>query len=405
MESKRARGEGRVFLRGKTCWIQYQDGRGRQVRKSADTENPKVAAKKLRKALGEVAADILPDNTNLRYEDLRDSLYLDYETNSRKSLRHDKNGAPYLDKISRLNDFFAGYRASDISTDLIRKYIKDQQSRELANGSINRSLSALRRAFNIARQDGRLRNVPYFPMLKEAQPRQGFFERESYETLSRCLPDYLRLPLALGYFTAMRLAEIQNLTWDQVDFLNGLISLRAGETKNDGARTIPIIPQLRALLQEQFGKRSPACPYVCFRVDRAGHSVKLKGFRKAWYSACIRAGLGKMVAKVDASGDVINATPRGPRSKPKAKMVYQGMIFHDLRRSGVRNLVRAGVSEKLARDLTGHKTSAVFFRYDISSKNDVIEAGKKLANFHDEKFRDNSGTISVPQHRVATLSN
>ncbi len=72
----------------------------------------------------------------------------------------------------------------------------------------------------------------------------------------------------------MRLVEIQNLTWDQVDFLNGLISLRVGETKNGGARTIPVVPQLRALLQEQFGKRSD-CPYVCFRMERTGQSVKL----------------------------------------------------------------------------------------------------------------------------------
>jgi hypothetical protein len=108
-----------------------------------------------------------------------------------------------------------------------------------------------------------------------------------------------------------------------------------------------------------------------------------------------------MVAKLDASGNVEHAVPRGPRSKPKAKMVYQGMIFHDLRRSGVRNLVRAGVSEKLARDISGHKTSSGFSRHDISSKNDVIEAGKKLSNFHSEKFGDNSGTISTsPQEAV-----
>jgi hypothetical protein len=81
-----------------------------------------------------------------------------------------------------------------------------------------------------------------FPMLKEATPWQGFFEHEDCETLSQCLPGYLRLPLAIGFFTAVRLGEIQNLTWDQNDFLNGLICLRAGETKNDGARTILIVP-------------------------------------------------------------------------------------------------------------------------------------------------------------------
>jgi hypothetical protein len=95
-----------------------------------------------------------------------------------------------------------------------------------------------------------------------------------------------------------------------------------------------------------------------------------------------------MVAKVDASGNAEHATPCGPRSKPEVRVVYQRMIFHDLRRSGVQNLVRAGVSKKLARDISGHKTSSVFPRYDITSKNDVIEAGKKLADFHEGKFGD-----------------
>jgi integrase len=351
-----------------------------------------------------VSADIHVDTARVMYADLRAAFFSDYQVNQRKSLRRDKEGNAYLDKVGRLDSFFDGYRASEISADLVRKFIADQQRKGLANGSINRSISALRRMFNIARQDGRLRNVPYFPMLKEAPPRQGFFEHEHCEILSRCLPDYLRLPLALGFFTAMRLAEIQNLTWDQIDFLHGLISLRAGETKNGGARTIPIVPQLRALLKVQFGKRSD-CPYVCFRVERTGQSVKLGSFRKAWYAGCIRAKLGKMVAKVDASGSAGHATPRGPRSKPKVKMVYQGMIFHDLRRSGVRNLVRAGVSEKLARDISGHRTSSVFSRYDITSKNDVIEAGKNLASFHGGMFGDNSGTIAVPHEAVAKLSN
>ncbi len=93
-----------------------------------------------------------------------------------------------------------------------------------------------------------------------------------------------------------------------------------------------------------------------------------------------------------ATGESLFATPRGPRSKPKAKMIYQGMIFHDLRRTGVRNLVRAGVSEKVARDISGHKTRSVFDRYNIVSPTDVAEAGRKLEIFHSQKVGDISGT-------------
>src|SRR4029077_3772540 len=100
----------------------------------------------------------------------------------------------------RLDGFFAGYRAAEVTTDDVRKFIIDQQAKGLSNGSVNRSLAALKRMYNLARRDGRLRNIPYIPMLKEAPPRSGFFERAQFDALYTALPKYLRLPLALGYY-------------------------------------------------------------------------------------------------------------------------------------------------------------------------------------------------------------
>jgi len=118
--------------------------------------------------------------------------------------------------------------------------------------------------YYLAKEDDKLRDVPHFPMVDEAPPRKGFFEPHEYEKLLAALPDYLRLPLAVGYLTGMREGEILGLKWDQVEFLTGTIELLAGETKSDEARTVPIIPQLRALLVERHAKRQPGCPYVCY---------------------------------------------------------------------------------------------------------------------------------------------
>jgi len=399
--AKRERGTGRLFLRGQIWWAQYYS-HGRQVRVSTEETDEKRAGKFLKRKLAEVETGTHIDARNVRYEDLRDAYFLDYETNKRKSLHRDGEGNLYLDAVKRLDDFFYGFKASQIDADIVRQFQADRQKKRLSNGSINRSVSALRRMFNLAIEDGRLNAVPYFPMLKEAAPRSGFFEREQYEKLFAALPDYLRLPLALGYYTGMRLSEVRNLRWEQVDFLHNTITLRAGETKNDQGRVIPIVRQLAGLLIGQHARRQDGCPYVCFRLDRRGRAMQIGSFRKAWQSRCIKLGFGRMEPATDANGEVLYLKARADRrnAKPRVKTVYRGLLYHDLRRSTVRNLVRAGVPEKVAMKVSGHLSRSVFDRYNISSEKDVLDAGQKLATFL-EKDGDKTGT---GVHQVAASS-
>jgi integrase len=358
---------------------------GRAVRQTTGTADEKKALKILRQRAGAVANGILPDTRSLRYEDMEESYYADYKIHARKSLRFDKNGNPRLDKVVRLAAYFAGFRASEIGTEDVRKFIIGEQARHLAPASINRSCGALKRMLRLAVRDGRLRAVPYIPMLRESPPRSGFFERADFDRLSQSLPDHLRLPLALGFFTAMRREEVLSLQWEQVDFLSGVI---------------PLVPELHTLLVAQHARREPGCVYVCFRLDRKGHAARIGNFRKVWQSRCVKLGLGKVVAVTDPTGEPLFEKPRGPRSKPKAKMVYQGMIFHDLRRSGVRNLIRAGVPEKTARQISGHKTRSIFDRYNIVSEDDVADAGRKLAAFHEiTKVSDSSVAVEAKKQQ------
>ena len=124
-------------------------------------------------------------------------------------------------------------------------------------------------------------------------------------------------------------------------------------TKNDEGRTFPFTDALERLLEaqraehERLKAEGVICPWVFHRSNRKVKGKRITTFIKAFRAACTKAGC-------------------------------PGRIPHDLRRTAVRNLVRAGVPERVAMQMTGHKTRSVFERYNIVSECDLVEAAKKL---------------------------
>jgi integrase len=214
----------------------------------------------------------------------------------------------------------------------------------------------LRRALNLgaAHEPPKVARVPRFAMLAEDNVRKGFFEHEEFLALRRALPEELRPVLTFAYYTGCRKGEILALLWSQVDLTERVVRLEPGETKNDEARTIPLAPELYEmlkLLKETHDRHYSESPWV---FSRAGKPIKET--KHAWAAACKAAGLA-------------NA-----EDKP-------AKLFHDLRRTGVRNLIRSGVPEKVAMMISGHKTRAILDRYNIVDERDLKDAARRLGEY------------------------
>ncbi|MFI5396597.1 MAG: tyrosine-type recombinase/integrase [Candidatus Binatia bacterium] len=353
------RGMGRAFKRGEVWWIAYFH-RGTEYRESTYATGSKgeaLAAKFLKKRFGEIGRGRLigPNEEKVTFEAMATDLVNDYKTNGKRSI----GTLVYL--LQHLREGFAGVHAVDITSDRVRVYVTARQQDGARSASINRELAALKRMFTLALQAGRLSTRPYIPMLEEHNARQGFVDHGNFLALQSALPDYLGDPVAFLYFSGWRVSEMRGLEWRDVDLPARVIRLRPELSKNKDGRVLPLSGELLDVLSRAATARRLDCFHV-FHID----GQRIGDFRKTWARACVKAGLGAMAP----TGDL---TPKG-----KPKLAYKGLTPHDLRRSAIRNMVRAGIPERVCMALSGHKTRAVFDRYNIVSEADLTAAADKL---------------------------
>jgi integrase len=259
-------------------------------------------------------------------------------------------------------------RGAHLPSDSGEKYIEHRQAEGAMNATINREISLLRRAFNLAVEAGKLNAVPRLPAkLAENNVRKGFFEREDFLRHRAALPEALKPVTTFAYWTGCRKGEILQLRWLQVDLENRTVRLEPGETKNDEPRIVPLDGELLDMLRMQKQIRNekwPKCPWIFFRNG----GKRIKSIRGPWDAACEAAGL------VDENGDAMR-------------------LLHDLQRTGVRNLIRAVVPEKIAMQISGHKTRSVFDRYNIVDERDLHEAARRVTRYIAEAEKPREVTI------------
>jgi integrase len=353
--------KGRLYqVPGRKVWmIAYRGpkgGKSVEIRESAKTRDRAEAEALLEKRLREVAND---HDGLVRFEGpkkpvtvaaLLDALLADWERRSIKGLvasrRRVRVGSP-------LRNAFGSCIAGSVTPDAILRYSADRlrgkfgSGRPLANATVNREIEALRKAYNLGIKNDRIRWAPAFPeMLPEAEARQGFFERAELDLILPHLPAPMDQITLFGYFTGWRRGEILGLKWEQIDRRGGEIKLPT--SKNGKPRAIKIAGPLAPIMERAWASReyrradgaTALSPFVFHRFGKAiFYTVAGKQFRRA----AKKAGL-------------------------------PGKLFHDLRRTAARNMIRAGVPETVAMRVTGHVTRSMFGRYAITNLEDTGRA-------------------------------
>jgi integrase len=338
---RRRRGAGSVYKQPgcKTYMIKYYRG-GRAIREATGVSDYQAARQMLNRKLGKLAEGtfVEPRIERMRVEELMGPFFRQQLVDgSKDSVRAERRWKRHLEP------FFGGRLITTVGTDDLNLYV-DQRLRQGARpATVNREIAVLRGAFRLGAKSTppKVQMLPAFPHLDERNIRTGFVEDKQFTQLAAQTSDvWLRAMLEMGYEYGWRRGELAGLRVRNVDLSGRTIRLDPRTTKNDEGRTVVMTSAIFALMAQCVDGKTAED----FVFTRNGKPIG--DFRKRWRKVTIAAGV-------------------------------PGLLFHDLRRSGVRNLVRAGVSEKVAMKITGHKTRDVFDRYDITSERDLEDAARK----------------------------
>jgi len=351
MDGKRDRGDGFIYLRGTTYWVSYSL-RGKQFRQSAETADEQEARKFLKNKLKEVHADqigarkfVTPQASRLTITDLVTALRAKLELDGQLSPQN-------TSELKKLEADFGRIRAVELSAEKVDSYKQEKLAEKYAAATVNRTLVFLVRCYSLAIERGHLVSKPRIELLPVSNARQGFFEDADFRKLYAALPADLKDFALFAFLSAWRKSEVSCLRWKYLE--NGVLRIPAEETKTGVARSVVIAGELADVIERRkaarsFKKSDETTAVSQFIFHRDGE--RIIEFRKAWATACKKAGCA-------------------------------GRLFHDLRRSGVRQMIRSGVPQNVAMKISGHATTAMFRRYDVCSEEDLKAAAESVQRYN-----------------------
>jgi len=269
---------------------------------------------------------------------------------------------------ANIRPFFGPKKVARLQTRDFERY-RQLRTEKVSNATVDHDFTYLKSALLLEykKTPSRVTRVPHIQKSGEDNVRHGFLEFDGYEKVLAQLPLSLKSVFVVGYHIGNRRGALLDLKWPQVDFKNGVIRFIRMQNRKPVPVAAPIYGDMEVWLRRQLAFRDehfPECEFVFFwypadceiaPTSKKGHGGRrnapgapIKSFYESWKTASKSAG-------------------------------FPELLFHDLRRSAVRNMVeKIGMSEKRAMEISGHKTRSCFERYHIISLADIQESGQKM---------------------------
>ncbi len=270
-----------------------------------------------------------------------------------------------LGRAAHLTRLLGDKRASRLTRGDVEDYRTRRQAETTRRGgapspgTLDREVELLKRLLNFAAACGRLPQNPiaHVKLLRVPNVRRVVIDEAAFQRLSAKTEPWLRPILLVAFDTGMRKSEVLNLRWSQLDLKAGAVRLEAEDTKTEEPRVVYLTERVLAALSElrsAHPERSPA--------QRGG----VEGLLHAEF-VFVNPATGRPYADI-----------QGAIERARAAAGLTGLWAHDLRRSFVTLARRSGLPESVVARFSGHRTAAVFKRYNIVEEQDLKAAVEQL---------------------------
>jgi integrase len=351
---------GRVFKRSSTYWIAFSH-KGKEYRHSAKTEKKREAENLLAFYLGKCVRGefkgFVEETEVYTIAEMLEDLVNDCEQRQLRAIDTLKF------RVRPLRKELGARVASELTERQIDLYVKQRRTKVMP-ATLQCELAYLKQGFRLAKRKHLVTDIPDIPSITVQNARQGFFEAEAFERVVAFLPDYVKDVARFSYYTGWRKREVLSLEWRFIE--DDVLRLPPELSKNKDGRVLILTGVLADIIERRRVARLDLLPWIFHRKGK-----RMLGFLHVWKKACTLAGV-------------------------------PDRHYHDSRRTAVRNLTRAGVPEKIAMTITGHKTRAVFDRYNIVNEDDIRHGLERTFTHLEERrvvplFSGNSGQTTHNQ--------